>query len=603
MKLKRFTTILLSIFMSLSVVIGLTACGKKSGGDTEFTYLLSKTEDKEYYSTYEENPIVQYLSSKEWNGSKISFKFSSMIEGSETDQFNTLIATGQLYDIMDLQSSNYSVEYLYKNEYAMDLTELVDEYMPNYKKLLASNRDLQAFGYSDIDGEKKVLQLYQVFDTARPNFQGTLYRRDWIVKYGVNPSTSAKFTSGYTEEGNKDTYYDDVKFPSFYDAEKKAWVLENVDKNWDGTDPIFISDWEWMFECFAKALKDLNITDGYCYTIPYVGTNVGGDIFDGFGGGSALWYKDGDEIKFGAASDQMESYLECMSTWYANGWLDKSFDERATDMFYTINQSATHAGKVGCWQGKTAEIGYEMEADTFPATEGIMVFGAKQPINDKYGKESTQYHLPDCYTKYSTIAGSIFISTSAEGKDLAALLTMMDYTYGDEGGTILHQGLNKEQQEEFQSEWYIKYGLPNGVIYEEVDEDGNIHYYKTPEALAVGIHTYNAAVGNRLSFGLQHVKYHDDGYSDIINDARTNWDYYPNPAYIISYRDLMTEEQSLVYSKQYSLITTSLSVELPKIIKGTVAFDEGYANLVKLMGKYKTKQITEYYEQIFANIG
>ena len=44
------------------------------------------------------------------------------------------------------------------------------------------------------------------------------------------------------------------------------------------------------------------------------------------------------------------------------------------------------------------------------------------------------------------------------------------------------------------------------------DADGNVHYYKTQEAMDVGIHTYNAAIGNRLSFGLQHVKYHDDGY-------------------------------------------------------------------------------------------
>ena len=293
--------------MLLPLILSLSACGNVSSDPNEFTYLLAKTEDAEYYAKYEDNPIVQYLCSKEWNGSKISFKFSSMIEGSEQDQFNTLIATGQLYDIMDLQSSNYSVEYLYQNDYALDLTELVDQYMPNYKKLLETNEELNAFGYSNIGDERKILQLYLVFDTARPNFQGTLYRRDWIVKYGTNPQSGEKFTSGYREAGNKDTYYDNVVFPSFYDETKKAWVLANVDPAWDGSDPIFISDWEWMFGFFKTALSDLGITDGYCYTIPYQGTNVGGDIFSGFGGGSALWYKDTNEIKFGAGSEQMKS--------------------------------------------------------------------------------------------------------------------------------------------------------------------------------------------------------------------------------------------------------------------------------------------------------
>ena len=52
-----------------------------------------------------------------------------------------------------------------------------------------------------------------------------------------------------------------------------------------GDEPIYISDWEWMFDIFAKAMDDLGITDGYCYAPYYLGYLETGDLSSGFGGG------------------------------------------------------------------------------------------------------------------------------------------------------------------------------------------------------------------------------------------------------------------------------------------------------------------------------
>ena len=72
-------------------------------------------------------------------------------------------------------------------------------------------------------------------------------------------------------------------FPSWYNEDLKAKYLE-IDPSWDGTCPVYISDWEWMFDIFTKAQADLGITDGYCLSVYYKGYNEDGSLFSSFGG-------------------------------------------------------------------------------------------------------------------------------------------------------------------------------------------------------------------------------------------------------------------------------------------------------------------------------
>lgn len=71
----------------------------------------------------------------------------------------------------------------------------------------------------------------------------------------------------YSDNVNGDSWVDDVVFPS------------------GCTDPMYISDWEWMFEIFDKAMEEQGITDGYCMSMYYPGYIANGDLVTGFGGG------------------------------------------------------------------------------------------------------------------------------------------------------------------------------------------------------------------------------------------------------------------------------------------------------------------------------
>ena len=320
--MKKTIALLLACLMAFSCLC-LTGCGNNNEGSADtwnISYWIPKTDDSSYYDEYEQNPIVQYISANyEFNGKKLNFDFFAAPAGTERDDFNNMIATGDYCDVMDLSMSTMKAAELYKDGVIWDLTELMEQHMPNYCAFLEANPDISDEIYSIVDGEKKVLSLFSLKTVQDDPFEGYCYRRDWIAKYGKNPVTGAAFTYGYSNPDDYESWYDDVVFPS------------------GNTEPIYISDWEWMFEIFETAMADLGITDGYCMSLYYMGYLGTGDFSSGFGGGGMSYNTDGTTIYNGYTSDSARAYIQCMRTWYEKGWLDQQFSEHAQDMFYSID--------------------------------------------------------------------------------------------------------------------------------------------------------------------------------------------------------------------------------------------------------------------------
>lgn len=66
----------------------------------------------------------------------------------------------------------------------------------------------------EIDGEEHYIGIRAANESKPYYFTGYEYRRDWIVKYGTNPTTGEAFTGGYTDPDDPDSWEDDVVFPS-----------------------------------------------------------------------------------------------------------------------------------------------------------------------------------------------------------------------------------------------------------------------------------------------------------------------------------------------------------------------------------------------------
>ena len=241
---------LLSLVMLTVALFGCGGGSEKPGSDAEtmeLSWWIPAGADSSYYTVYEENPCMKYIEqTMTFNGKKVNMKFLVPAAGAELDNFNTLLATEEYADILDLSRSKMSASELYEDGILHDLTPYIEQYMPNYMAALDASPDLKA--YVTVDG--KYLAIYGIREIAQSNFMGILYRRDWIAKYGVNPVSKEPFTYGFGEEKNASTWTDNVVFPS------------------GGSEPVYISDWEWMFEIFQKAIDDLGINGGYCMA-PY----------------------------------------------------------------------------------------------------------------------------------------------------------------------------------------------------------------------------------------------------------------------------------------------------------------------------------------------
>ena len=584
---------LVAILLSMLLILSLISCNKgevKSGEEAktetvEVTWWISRGEDSTYYMSYDDNPAVKYLETLDFNGKKVDLKFLVPVTGAERDNFNTLLMTEEYAKIFDMSYCTSTATELYEDDITWDLTPYIEEYMPNYSRII-KDPEFVPYVYSPVDGEKKILSLYNLKSEVTSNFMGLNYRRDWVAKYGTNPFTGEKFNYGYTDESDYNTYWDDVVFPN-------------------GTEnPIYVSDWEWMFEIFEKAMADLGITDGYCISIYYKGFSEAGGNFDSaFGGGCPMWYKDQNgNAAFGGTSEELKTYLILMNSWYNKGWLDKNFADHTSDQIYAIESAKINSGKVGAFIGRRGNAGGQMDSGD-KLTEGIMIYGARPAINDVYGSDEMKNKEPYSLYQYSRIGVNICISKKTTEDELKTILTMLDYLYSDEGSALLALGLSKEEFESIQDPTYKKYGLEDGAYTKTINEDGSVVFERNPKLLEDN-NLASAMALKRVTCG-----YYVPGIVPALNrsyDAcslrnMTEWDYYLNTGYIDkSLRAQFTSDEAAVYSKVYSNVDTYMSQNIPKFIMGVLDVNGvDWDNYCKMLNKYSPNKVTAIYQRVF----
>ena len=603
--MKRALSLTLCLVMLLSIAL-LMGCGGKDGTSAgadgskplELSWWIPTGEDSTYYDSYEQNPVVKCFEGMEFNGRKIKFKFQVPISGAELDNFNTLLATEDYTMIMDMQFSTTSAAELLEDDIIYDLTDYVDQYMPNYKKVLEEHPESRQFLYNNVNGEQKILTICSVTNETLNNFMGWLYRRDWVAKYGTNPSTGVAFTWSKDENG----WHDDVVFPSWYNEKLKSFYL-TVDPSWDGTCPVYLSDWEWMFDIFTKAQADLGITDGYCTSVFYKGYMEDGALFTAFGGGAPLWYLTPDNnAGFGGDSASMKAYLQCLNTWYKKGWLDPKFAERTSDQAYNINTAASHAGKIGMFIGRRAETGDLLEVADMPLTSGIMIQGAYQPINDIYGGEDVQMKVPFSMYQYSHVRSNHVITKKVAEEDLPTVLAFLDYLYTTDGGLKLCFGLTEEEVQEMKDPTYAKFNLAYGYKKDGADANGTPIYTRNP-ATREDNNLASAVAGKRLSIGL-----YDWGFVPALNASYTPeavqcmqaWDHYQNYGYIDkATKAQFTVEESAAYNKTWANVDTYMSTQVPQFITGKLDVNgDDWNAYCRMLKRYNFQSVTDSYQRI-----
>lgn len=649
MRQKRVISMVLCVLL---VLLAVTGCGGKAAesgaqgetkdaGETKdvgeakdaaFTWWIYQSDGQgTYYENYEDSPSVQYVSAQYWDvenggigtaesGRKLDLSFLVPITGNELENFNTMLATGEYPEIISLVVSSETPRALHESGILMDITEYVESYMPNYLAFLDKNPELKPHAQvEESDGSIHYYALYPFTDGKEDPWEGTCYRRDWIVKYaepteyvwdwedeGVIKNGHPEVTplARALEEDNLTGWKKNevTKFQAEYGANPDEEYTDNVIFPSGTSDPLTISDWEWMFEAFSKAIAERgweNDGDAYCFSIPYAGFSGTGDLVSSFGGGTGTYYVRDGEVTFDGTSDNFKTYLECVNAWSENGWLDKAFASRSTEAYYSINTTAVNRGMVGMWCGLGSTLGTAIRVSCQDAADAAdaYVMGCALPINDVYGSEAQMYREPDSMYADSKKGAAVGITTKAEEKDLAALFTYFNWCYTREGAEVIRLGLSKEQLAsiDLDPDLYAEYDLDCAYT-KETDEDGVVVYKKkvsSSDPLA------NALIGQRMTVGLKIAGTNEDyqvdtGNSTVSLNAVKQWNKYENKGSVRDYTVLLNGEESESYNKVSTLVKDYQEQNIPDLVLNGL---DGWDAYVEGLEKLEPDSVTEYLQK------
>ncbi len=583
--MKKFTKLLCLALVLVMITATFAGCGGgsgKAGDDTTFTWWIYSGADASFYMDYQENPAIQYTLQSTYGpeNKSVAFEFWVPPAGTAADNYTRMIGSGDLPDIIDAVISG-PARNMCEEGYTLDITEYVERNMPNYVALVHSNETYLKNSVDVIDGKEHYFALSSLMDAPETVFQGYMYRRDWIVKYGKNPETGAAFTGGYTDPADPDSWEDDVVFPS------------------GGSDPIYISDWEWMFEIFAQAQADLGIEDPYVLSLYYPGFTWSGGLISCFGGGTNVWYQDADgKVQFGGDKDHMRAYLECMNSWYEKGWLDPAFNERTSDAFYAIDSTSIRQGKVAVWDGQQSDLGGRIDAHDGGLTEGIFVAGAPYPINDIYGTDACKFVEPNCVMGGELVTGGILISKNAEGKDLDTLCAYLDQFYATEGALVKKLGLSAEQVADYESktgdDFYSRYNLQDGAY----TVDGET--FVKSQTLVNDGGGLAVACAFQKAPGLNLVKDVDLGFAPTFQHSLDTWTKYPNTAFFQGSitTSVMSPEDTNACDSVRAKVLEYMTNNAVSFIKGEkdIHSDEDWGVWCKSLGKYNYQKASDIFQ-------
>lgn len=640
MRLKKLVSTGLIVVTALAMLMT-TGCGSGTGnkegeGSTFSWWIYSADGVGTFYDKYENHPVAQWLNQQYWdvengtlgteeNGTNIQFTYQVPIAGAEQDNFNTMLATGEYTDILDLSMASDSAEVLCAEGILMELTDYVEKYCPNYVEFLDRNPDQKALVTTvDDEGKTHYYQMACITDGNTIPWGGYVYRRDWVVKYAEPTEYVWDWDSDYVKEnghpavtpleaaeesGNLEGWKKNevTAFTSSDGDEPNYDYTDNVIFPSGMTDPYTISDWEWMFEAFQKAIDERGFSgnsDAYCTTVYYPGYFQVGDLVSSFGGGAGTWSKDAEqEVSFNGTSENFKTYLECLHNWNERGWLDSRFETRASDMFFSINQTGTAQGMVGLWYGTLATMGDVIRVTCADAEDqqDAYVMPCSVPVNDVYGTDDQKFKEPDAFYQGSRIAGSIGITTKAEEKDLAALFTFFNWMYTKDGAMITSVGLNKEQQEscEIKDSVYEEYDCED--LYTITDgEDGKeiitLHYPRNID-IASALKLQRLAVGMQMTGAGPDLDYIfvDEGKTQVQRQSEQLYTRYTNTASLLDFDSSMTAEESNRYSEVNTAVNDYMAQKVPTLIKEGL---DGWDQYVSGVNNLGVQDVTDIYQDV-----
>ena len=311
---------LVALLLSLALVLSLGACGGNGGSSTsseaspssttEESGAAAESGDESQAETAETGefqlPIVDEpttlsyfvaddsnaaIMTTDWNDNEfyqemerrtgVHLEFEMVSSADYQTNFNLMIASGNLADMIYVGASYYAegVDAAIDDGYFLDLTDLVDEYMPNYEKIRTSDIQYELLSTTD---SGRLGAVYELRQSKQGPWLGLWIRQDWLDDRGLETP---------------------VTFDDYHE------VLTAFKNEKGATAPLILN--------FSGSDGEFGTMSG--------GLNV-----------LNSWQLDETgKVNFGPYMDAWKEYVTIMHQWYTEGLIDPDFmatDERTADM-------------------------------------------------------------------------------------------------------------------------------------------------------------------------------------------------------------------------------------------------------------------------------
>ena len=163
--IRKISATLLTTALVLGLGLGAVGCGQGEETQTNsFSFWMALSESSEHYLNYEDNPVLKYIlqnktfKDEDGNDAKLSFDIQHPPVGKEYDNLTTMISTGSYPDVISTTFGG-DLEEWYRDGLILDLTDYVENSMPNYKNYIDQHPELYNTFTINIDGERKFLSI------------------------------------------------------------------------------------------------------------------------------------------------------------------------------------------------------------------------------------------------------------------------------------------------------------------------------------------------------------------------------------------------------------------------------------------------------------
>jgi len=356
--------------------------------------------------------IAAYKEKEKLTG--IQVKFTHPPLGQQRDQFNLLISTKELPDVIYYNWADAvgGPEKMIKDGRIIRLNELIDSYAPNLKRIIESDPDVKKQIALD-DGTIYMFPLLKLDALKLNATSGLIMRQDWLDKLNLKVPT------------NIDEWYTVLK----------AFKEQDPNGNGKPDELPFTGNW-----------GPGNLTKLHDFAAAF-------GVIGGF-------QMNGDKVEFGPIQPGYRDFLETMAKWYKEGLIDPEImtnDGKAFDYKVTSNLAGAYQGGVFSGMGKY----FNLMRDTDP---NFNVTGVPWPVSPD-GTSYATFNLDAKVLSYGEA-----ITASADEDKLKYIVQWMDYNYSEEGSDLFNFGIENDS--------YVRDGEgvkftdtiidnPNGLTYDQ----------------------------------------------------------------------------------------------------------------------------------------